>query len=114
MSRIYQRWFIFDFGGGTLDVALIGIGYKFIEVLAIDGDNHLGGQDIDHSLMERYIEQFIEEYREDNDGKDPKITPRIQARFKQAACNLKEQLSGEEEGYFSVDFPDFYVESVTR
>ena len=38
-----KTWLIFDFGGGTLDVALVKVGNYMLETLAIDGDNHLGG-----------------------------------------------------------------------
>ena len=34
---------VFDFGGGTLDVAIVEVGYYSLKTIAIDGDNHLGG-----------------------------------------------------------------------
>ena len=109
-----QRWLIFDFGGGTLDVALIQIGNNTIEIIAIDGDNHLGGQDIDHALMKLLIEDYIKEFKKENNDSEPKITPRILARFKQAACRLKEELTGSEEADFIVDVPDFYLPDFPR
>ena len=94
MLKVYknkkvERWFIFDFGGGTLDVAIVEVGNNTVITIAVDGDNHLGGQDIDHLLMMEFLKLFQQEYLEDN-GKVPNITPRIKARFKQAACFLKE------------------------
>ena len=42
---------VYDFGGGTLDVALVKVGNYMLETLAVAGDGHLGGQDIDHALV---------------------------------------------------------------
>ena len=47
-------------------------------------------------------------------GKQPKITPRILAKFKQAACDLKEALTGDREANFLVYTPDFFVDDFTR
>ena len=44
----------------------------------------------------------------------PKITPRILAKFKQAACDLKEALTGDEEASFTVYTPDFFVDDFER
>ena len=44
----------------------------------------------------------------------PKITPRILAKFKQAACDLKEALTGDREANFLVYTPDFFVDDFTR
>ena len=57
---------IFDFGGGTFDVSILTITNRKIEVKAIEGDNQLGGQDIDHKLCTYLIEKI----KEENDGKD--------------------------------------------
>ena len=47
---------VFDFGGGTLDVAIVEVGYFSLKTIEVDGDNHLGGQDIDHKMMDHLIE----------------------------------------------------------
>ena len=47
---------MFDFGGGTLDVAIVEVGYFSLKTIEVDGDNHLGGQDIDHKMMDHLIE----------------------------------------------------------
>ena len=57
-KRIAKIWLAFDFGGGTLDVALVKVGQGLVELLATDGNNHLGGQDVDHALMERFIARY--------------------------------------------------------
>ena len=105
---------VFDFGGGTLDVALVRVGHYKLEILAIDGDNYLGGQDLDHALMNYFIDAYIEEYKASHHGKAPKITDKIRAKFKQAACRLKIDLSGDEEADFVVYTPDFFVDGFTR
>ena len=53
---------VFDFGGGTLDVAIVEVGYYSLKTIAVDGDNHLGGQDLDHAMMNYFIPKFREEY----------------------------------------------------
>ena len=76
---------VFDFGGGTLDVAVVEVGYYSLRTIAIDGDNHLGGQDLDQTMVNYFLPKFIKEFK-NLEGKEPKITPKILAKFKQAAC----------------------------
>ena len=71
---------MFDFGGGTLDVAIVEVGYYSLKTIAIDGDNHLGGQDLDHAMSKYFVEKYLEEYIEE-EGHEPKITPKILAKF---------------------------------
>ena len=47
-----QKIMVFDLGGGTFDVSIIEIGEGVIEVLATNGDNHLGGDDFDERILE--------------------------------------------------------------
>ncbi|ODM89708.1 Heat shock cognate 71 kDa protein [Orchesella cincta] len=49
---------IFDLGGGTFDVAVLKSSRGEIEILAVDGDTHLGGEDFDRNLMKYCAEQF--------------------------------------------------------
>ena len=58
LNRVVKIWLAFDFGGGTLDVAIVKVGQGIVELLATDGNHHLGGQDVDHALMIRFIERF--------------------------------------------------------
>ncbi|MCY4267282.1 MAG: Hsp70 family protein [Flavobacteriaceae bacterium] len=48
-------WMVFDFGGGTFDVALIRVEDGIMKVVDSDGDNHLGGKDIDYTLVDSLI-----------------------------------------------------------
>jgi molecular chaperone DnaK (HSP70) len=50
--------FVFDFGGGTLDVSLLNIDDGFFQVIATDGDSFLGGQDFTQCIYEYCIKEF--------------------------------------------------------
>ncbi|HEY3385481.1 MAG TPA: Hsp70 family protein [Saprospiraceae bacterium] len=49
------KWVVFDFGGGTFDVALTGIDDDEMKILDHEGDNFLGGKDIDRAIVEQYL-----------------------------------------------------------
>lgn len=49
---------VFDFGGGTFDVTLVEVKDGMVEVLGLQGNQALGGREIDNSLMEKIIESF--------------------------------------------------------
>ena len=53
-----QKIMVYDLGGGTFDVSVIDIGNGVIEVLAVSGDNHLGGDDFDRRLANYLISEF--------------------------------------------------------
>ena len=48
---------VFDFGGGTLDVSLVDCFDNIIEILAVSGDNHLGGSDFDLVIAKEYCKE---------------------------------------------------------
>jgi len=54
------KWIVFDFGGGTFDVALTGIIDDEMQVLDHEGDNFLGGKDIDRAIVENFIIPALE------------------------------------------------------
>ncbi len=54
------KWIVFDFGGGTFDVALIGIMDDEMQILDHEGDNFLGGKDIDRAIVENFILPALE------------------------------------------------------
>jgi len=62
-----QKIMVFDFGGGTLDVTILEMGWDeehkaaTFEVLSTNGDNHLGGTDMDNVLIEHIVEEFKKE-----------------------------------------------------
>ncbi|PQJ72013.1 MULTISPECIES: molecular chaperone DnaK [Polaribacter] len=79
---------VFDFGGGTHDVSILELGDGVFEVLATDGDTHLGGDDVD----ERIINWLAEEFKADEDL-DLRKDPMSLQRLKEAAEKAKIELS---------------------
>ncbi len=55
-----KKWLIYDFGGGTFDVALLEIDDREINVIDNEGDNFLGGLDIDNLIIEKILVPFLE------------------------------------------------------
>jgi len=55
-------WLVFDFGGGTFDVALMRAREGIMKVVDTDGNNHLGGKNIDYAIIDKIIIPYIEEH----------------------------------------------------
>jgi len=53
--NILGHWLVFDFGGGTFDAALVGMDEGIIKAVDHDGDNHLGGKDMDWLIVDNII-----------------------------------------------------------
>lgn len=49
-----DTYLVFDFGGGTLDISIVDIFDSIIEIVAVAGDNHLGGDDFNHAIAEYF------------------------------------------------------------
>ncbi|EAS62467.1 molecular chaperone DnaK [Photobacterium angustum] len=83
---------VYDLGGGTFDISIIEIdeveGEKTFEVLATNGDTHLGGEDFDTRLINYLVEEFKKEQ-----GIDLKNDPLAMQRLKEAAEKAKIELS---------------------
>jgi len=60
-QTINGDWLVFDFGGGTFDVALMRANEGIIKVIDTDGDNHLGGKNIDYAIIDEIIFPYLEE-----------------------------------------------------
>jgi molecular chaperone DnaK len=71
---------VFDFGGGTHDVSILELGDGVFEVLATDGDTHLGGDDVDERIINWLAEEF-----ESDEGLDLRDDPMSLQRLKEAA-----------------------------
>lgn len=52
-----ERFLIFDFGGGTLDISIVECFEQIISILAVNGDNHLGGSDFDRAIADAFCEE---------------------------------------------------------
>ena len=83
-----QTIVVFDFGGGTHDVSILELGDGVFEVLATDGDTHLGGDDVD----EKIINWLAEEFKAD-ENMDLRKDPMALQRLKEAAEKAKIELS---------------------
>ncbi len=79
---------VFDFGGGTFDVSILELGDGVFEVKATNGDNHLGGDDIDGIL----VDWLNDEFKRQN-GIDLKKDKVSHQRLKEAAEKAKIELS---------------------
>ena len=79
---------VFDFGGGTHDMSILQLGDGIFEVLSTDGDTHLGGDDIDYTL----IDWMVEEFKKQN-GIDLSNDLMAMQRLKDAAEKAKIELS---------------------
>lgn len=87
---------VYDLGGGTFDISIIEIadidGEQQFEVLATNGDTHLGGEDFD----DRIIQYLVEEFKKDT-GVDLRKDPLALQRLKEAAEKAKIELSSREQ-----------------
>lgn len=79
---------VYDFGGGTFDITILELGDGVFEVLATNGDTHLGGDDVDQAIMD-YI---IDEFKKDQ-GVDLHSDKAAIQRIKEAAEKAKIELS---------------------
>ncbi len=80
---------VYDFGGGTFDISILEVGENVVEVIATNGDTHLGGDDIDHTVMEYLMTEFKKEH-----GIDVSNDKMVVQRLKEAAEKAKIELSG--------------------
>ncbi len=89
-----QKIVVFDFGGGTHDVSILELGDGVFEVLATDGDTHLGGDDVDETIIDWLAEEFIKD--EDIDlRKDPMALQRLKEAAEKAKIELSSSSSTE-------------------
>ena len=88
MSDKDQTIMVYDLGGGTFDVSIIEIGDGVIEVLATNGDTHLGGDDFD----QRIIDYLVAEFKK-SEGVDLSGDKMAMQRLKEAAEKSKIELS---------------------
>ena len=84
-----QKIMVYDLGGGTFDVSILDIGDGVIEVLATNGNTHLGGDDFDEAIMKYLVDEFKK--AEGIDLSNDKVAMQ---RLKEAAEKAKIELSG--------------------
>ena len=94
-----QKVLVFDLGGGTFDVSLLDLADGVVEVLATNGDNHLGGDDWD----QRIIDWMADKFKAEN-GIDLRNDPMTLQRLKEAAENAKKELSASSQTTINLPF----------
>lgn len=94
-----QKIMVYDLGGGTFDVSILDIGDGVFEVLATNGNTHLGGDDFD----ERIISYLVDEFKKSN-GIDLKTDKMAMQRLKEAAEKAKIELSGMQQTQINLPF----------
>ena len=107
---------VYDFGGGTFDISILEVGDNVVQVIATNGDTHLGGDDIDITIME----WLIAEFRKDT-GIDVSNDKMVIQRLKDAAEQAKIELSTKQESSINLPFltadasgPKHLQKSLTR
>ena len=94
-----QKILIYDLGGGTFDVSILDIGDGVFEVLATNGNTHLGGDDFDEAI----INYLVDEFKKSN-GIDLKTDKMAMQRLKEAAEKAKIELSGVQQTQINLPF----------
>lgn len=91
-KKVGQKIMVYDLGGGTFDVSVLDVSEGTVEVLATNGDTHLGGDDFDMIIMRWIIDEFKK-----LEGVDISNDPLAMQRIKDAAERAKIELSTAQE-----------------
>lgn len=89
-----QTFLVFDFGGGTLDISIVDAFDNVIEITAVAGDNHLGGDDVNRVIAERFLSV--------NNLDAAQLTKEEWASLIKSAEQLKKSLSAESCGVMEI------------
>jgi molecular chaperone DnaK len=102
---------VYDLGGGTFDVSILKLREGVFEVLATNGNNHLGGDDFDHALMAVFLEEIKKEF-----GLDGENDSVLFEKLRSAAESAKVLLSSESSAEIKVDLGEdrLYRRKVSR
>ena len=95
-----EKILVFDLGAGTFDVSILELGDGVFEVAATAGDNHLGGDDWDH----RVIDWLADKFAKDNGGIDLRKDKMALQRLKEAAEKAKMELSSTTQANINLPF----------
>src|SRR5688500_16894059 len=94
-----EKILVYDLGGGTFDVSVLDVGDGVFEVLSINGNTHLGGDDFDEELINHLAEEFRKQ-----EGIDLRKDPMALQRLKEAAEKAKIELSSAMETTINLPF----------
>ncbi|WP_437326388.1 molecular chaperone DnaK [Sorangium sp. So ce381] len=90
---------VYDFGGGTFDISILEVSDSVVQVISTNGDTHLGGDDIDHLV----IDWLVAEFKRDT-GIDVSTDKMVVQRLKDAAEQAKIELSNVQETTINLPF----------
>lgn len=97
-------WLVFDFGGGTFDAALLKVEEGIIQVTDTEGDNYLGGKNLDYAVVDNILLPYLSEnYSMDDTLGDPGKRNIVREALKVYAEEIKNALSFKEEYEFYTD-----------
>lgn len=88
-AQMDQSYVVIDFGGGTLDISVVEAFDNVVEILAIAGDNRLGGEDFTQAIAEDFLSHF--QYRSDRVDKQFLNKVLIEAERAKLALNAREE-----------------------
>jgi molecular chaperone DnaK len=113
---VEQKIVVFDFGGGTHDVSILELGDGVFEVLATDGDTHLGGDDVDQQIIDWLADEFNKE-----ESIDLRKDAMALQRLREAAEKAKIELSSSTQTEINLPYvtatatgPKHLVRTLTR
>ncbi|MGB1404078.1 MAG: molecular chaperone DnaK [Flavobacteriaceae bacterium] len=111
-----QKIAVYDLGGGTFDISILELGDGVFEVLATNGDTHLGGDDFDQVIIDFLADKF-----KSDEGIDLRKDPMALQRLKEAAEKAKIELSSSTQTEINLPYvtatesgPKHLVTSLTR
>jgi molecular chaperone DnaK len=90
---------VYDFGGGTFDISILEVGDDVVEVKSTNGDTHLGGDDVDHVLIDHLVAVFKKDT-----GIDVSQQKMVLQRLKEAAEKAKIELSSAQSTEINLPF----------
>jgi molecular chaperone DnaK len=102
---------VYDLGGGTFDISILKLHEGIFEVIATNGDTHLGGDDIDHLLMAIALDDIRGEH-----GLDLRDNAEAVQAIRKAVIDAKIALSSSDRAYISITLPrgERYNREITR
>jgi Fe-S protein assembly chaperone HscA len=102
---------VYDLGGGTFDISILKLKAGIFEVLATNGDTHLGGDDFDHKLISLFMSEIKERF-----GISLQGNAEVLQTIRRFAIELKHRLSIEDRAAIEIDLGEFgsYNREFTR
>lgn len=115
-NRQHQKIAVFDLGGGTFDITILGIHEGLFDVLSTNGNTQLGGDDFDQRLVQYLVDEFKNEHHV-----DPTADSMALGRLQEAAEKAKRELSTQMQTDVNLPFlfadangPRHLVRTITR